>query len=387
MSEISTVHLSKNALMEEAEKQTGLRDWGARLFEAGLDVLLASIDQEAQLNDNGRLGVRAGALRILSNRLKLEADDYRSLPSDERPTIFILGPARSGTTLLQRLLSLDPQAGFLRYADSQYPVPATVMGSVEDGEKLQRCSELTRIMYQRVPTMVQIHEMQPDFPDEEIWLLEQLYITVLFPLRMYVPTYTQWYLTTDLQHEAYRELRRLTTYIGQHRSFHHWVFKTPQHLFALDALLNNYPAAKLIWMHRDPVKTMSSFSSMSWRVHRVNSDQATPFQASEQIVNLMQIGVERAMAVRKQVGDARFCDVYYRDLMADPVAEVQRIYAQLAMPFSPQMETAMREWLTANPQDKYGRHSYTLEEFGLSAEALTSRFSAYIDYFQIPREG
>lgn len=386
MVEISKAQLSKEAMLEEAEGRTGLSDWGRRPFEPGLDVLLDAIEEEADLNDAGRLGVWGGIVWMLSNWLKLQADDYRGLPLDQRETVFVLGPARSGTTLLQRLLCEDPQAGFLRYADVQLPAPATALGTIDDQEKLQQCSEMTTTMYQRLPAMLQMHEMQPAMPDEEALLFDHLFISGLFPLRMRVARYREWYLTTDLHSASYRELHHLISYIGQYRDFNHWIFKAPQHLFTVDALLANFPEAKLIWIHRDPVKTMPSLSNLSWQIHKLNTDAATPFQVSKEIIGFMQVGIERVMAVRKQVGDARFCDVYYRDLMANPVAEIRRIYAELGMPFSPQMATAIQEWLAINPQHKHGRQRYTLEEFGLTEAGITAQFSEYIDYFQIPRE-
>ncbi|MCB0062500.1 MAG: sulfotransferase [Caldilineaceae bacterium] len=387
MTAIPEVQFTKEVLQQAAEQQTGLSDWGERPFEPGLDVLLNAINQEAQLNPLGRFGTWNSMVRILSNWLKLQADDYRSLPTDDRKMIFILGPARSGTTLLQRLFCRDPQAGFLRYTDVQFPAPATALGTSADEEKLQQCRALTATMYQYLPAMRWMHESQPEMPDEEVFLFEHQFICVLFALRMYVPSYKAWYLTTDLHAESYRELQRLITYIGQHRQFSHWVFKAPQHLFTLDTLLATFPNAKLIWLHRDPVKTMPSLSSLGWNISKLNSDAITPVQISQAIIDFMQVGIERAMAVREQIGDDQFRDVYYRDLMADPVAEVRRIYDELDLPFSEQMAVAMQEWLMANPQHKHGRHAYSLEEFGLTEAGLLERFSGYSNHFQIPREG
>ncbi|HRW11476.1 MAG TPA: sulfotransferase, partial [Caldilineaceae bacterium] len=195
-----------------------------------------------------------------------------------------------------------------------------------------------------------------------------------------------WYWTTDLHRESYRELTRLITYLGQHRQFSHWVFKTPQHLFTLDILLENFPNAKLIWLHRDPLITMPSLSSLGWNIQKRNSDAVTPVQVSQEMVSFMKTCIDRAMAVRKQVGDERFCDVYYRDLMADPVAEVRRIYGEIGLPFSAQMATAIHAWLMEHPQHKHGRHAYTLTEFGLTEAGILDQFSGYISEFGIPRE-
>ncbi|MEZ4864195.1 MAG: hypothetical protein R3C14_22980 [Caldilineaceae bacterium] len=48
MTAIPEVQFAKGVLLQAAEQQTGLTDWGARPFEPGLDVLLEAIESEAQ---------------------------------------------------------------------------------------------------------------------------------------------------------------------------------------------------------------------------------------------------------------------------------------------------------------------------------------------------
>jgi hypothetical protein len=43
-------------------------------------------------------------------------------------------------------------------------------------------------------------------------------------------------------------------------------------------------------------------------------------------------------------------------------------------------------WLAANPPDRYGRHRYTLEQFGLRAEEVHDRFAAYMRRFDLAPE-
>ncbi len=38
----------------------------------------------------------------------------------------------------------------------------------------------------------------------------------------------------------------------------------------------------------------------------------------------------------------------------------------------------MSQWLAANPQNKFGRHEYKLEQYGLSVEQLRPRFERYL---------
>jgi len=103
--------LDLERLMESARQSTGLSDFGGEEFIRPMERLLDSMECEADLN---ALGIKAGkglARVPLENRLKM-ASIQKERPElfeaeVERP-IFIVGGSRTGTTLLQRLLAVDP---------------------------------------------------------------------------------------------------------------------------------------------------------------------------------------------------------------------------------------------------------------------------------------
>ena len=45
-------------------------------------------------------------------------------------------------------------------------------------------------------------------------------------------------------------------------------------------------------------------------------------------------------------------------------------------------EGRMRAFLAENPKDKHGAHIYSLDDFGLTREAIDTRFHRYIDYLE-----
>ena len=60
---------------------------------------------------------------------------------------------------------------------------------------------------------------------------------------------------------------------------------------------------------------------------------------------------------------------------------MRRLYAQLGDPFTPEAEAGMRCWLDENPQGKFGRHAYSLDQFGLTIGDLTPLFEGYLDAY------
>jgi hypothetical protein len=95
------------------------------------------------------------------------------------------------------------------------------------------------------------------------------------------------------------------------------------------------------------------------------------------------MGLHRGLAVRDQVGDDRFLDVQYNELIADPVAAVTRICQHFGIPVDDETVRRVRDFQDENPPGKHGAHQYTLEQFGLDPERIRRRFAAYTERFGI----
>ena len=155
----------------------------------------------------------------------------------------------------------------------------------------------------------------------------------------------------------------------------------------IPTLLEIYPDARLIWTHRDPFAATGSLCSLISLAHMGYMGKVDgawlagnyPKQAAEH--------ANRAMAARDALGEDRIIDVQYGDLMRDPIGSMRKLYAVLGDDFTPEAEAGMRAWLDDNPQDKFGKHAYKLEQFGLSVETLTPLFERYLSRYDIEREG
>ncbi|MFN8625212.1 MAG: hypothetical protein U0587_04410 [Candidatus Binatia bacterium] len=62
---------------------------------------------------------------------------------------------------------------------------------------------------------------------------------------------------------------------------------------------------------------------------------------------------------------------------------MRRIYAWAGEPFTADVESRMRQWLVANPQDRFGRPRYTLDEYGVTKEQLEPVFADYLAAFDV----
>ena len=61
----------------------------------------------------------------------------------------------------------------------------------------------------------------------------------------------------------------------------------------------------------------------------------------------------------------------YRSVTAqikDPLGTMRALYERFGTPFTAEAQAGMEAMMAYNPQNKHGKHEYTLEEFGLSRE-------------------
>jgi hypothetical protein len=371
-------------LVAQAVEHTGLEDFGDLDFREGLDVLTESLTTQAELTELGQ-GILSLRLRmLLANRLRIE-DVYRRHPTIatgvvEGPLV-IIGLPRTGTTALSQLVSADPQIRSLRLWESSDPVPPPESVTEDTDPRSEETARGLEAMYSAFPRMKSMYFQTATGATECQDLLGMAFRTAHFDGMAHVPRYTEWVTDCDMT-PAYRYHRRVLQLLQWRCPPRLWHLKTPVHMLALDSLLEAYPGAKFLWTHRDPAEVLGSVCSLvaytrSWVSDRVDADLA------RQQVELWAEALARAMAFRRHLGEARFADIHFSDLNADPVGTVQRAYDQLGLVLDEDGRRHMTRWAAQNPRGAHGAHEYSPEEFGLDLPATRRRFSFYIDRFGI----
>ena len=368
--------LSPDGLLASARKQTGLTDFGPETFRAGLEVLCASLEEEADLTPLGRVAARTRLAGLLANRLRLvESLRNQAVAAEEvsRP-IFVLGLPRTGTTVLYGMLAADPAMRSPATWEVARPFPAP---SGEDPARVKAMERDLAGFRRLAPGMDRIHPMGARLPQECLAMHALELTSYEFPTTFPVPAYWSWLRRQDLA-PAYRVERQLLQHLqsGGRRGTH-WVLKTPCHLMWLDVLLEVFPDALLVHTHRDPATVLASVSSLMTTMRSSVSRRVDPRRIGPEQLDAWTWGMERVMAVRDRLPADRVVDVRYEDTVADPVGTVQRVYRHLGLDLTPSVSVAVEGYLAANPRDKHGSHHYRLEDFGLEASEVREAFAAY----------
>ena len=239
------VSLDADEILERAVAATGLDDFGEPTWEEPYRRLVAAMQDEADLNVVGRLMCRHDLIRHLCARLQV-LDAHRRDPGvGERAVtapIFITGPARSGTSILQELLSLDPALrGPLAY-EMAHPLPGP---GVDDATRIAWAESEFDLWGDVHPPFRTVHDLDARLPEECLWLVAPEFDTGFWATNVDVPSWLGYRAFTD-PGPVYEFHKRFVQVLQGDDPDTTWVFKSPMHVNRLPALFAVYPDARIV---------------------------------------------------------------------------------------------------------------------------------------------
>jgi len=362
-------------------------DFGDEAFREPLRILIDSLRTEAHLNFLGRLATRHDLIRLLANRLRMEGDRIRNpgIPEQEiRRPIIITGLPRTGTTLLHSLLALDPANRVPLTWETMYPSPPPEAASYRTDPRIRLVDGQIRWFHRMVKGFNRIHPVGARLPEECLVIFSHSFRSYQFETTHRLPSYLDWLETQDLR-PAYEVHRRFLQHLQWRFRGERWVLKAPAHMFGFEALFSVYPDACVIMTHRDPIEVAASNASLTTTLRSAFSDEVDPLEVGPECSRRWAAAVGRALRSRDRgcAAAERFLDLYYADLMQDPAGSVRRVYARFDLPFPREIEERIREFTRRNPKDRFGKHQYRLEEFGLDRREEEKLYGAYRQRFHL----
>ncbi|MXW82148.1 MAG: sulfotransferase [Rhodothermaceae bacterium] len=381
-------NLEPEELIINAQKKTGLADLGDEAALQSLDVLLNSINNEARLNPLGKLIQKSRFNRALIHRLRIE-ELLKKHPEiheiDLGRITLITGLQRTGTTLLQRLLNSNPAIRALSSDELLEPVPTRNLNRGTKMIRKFRSSMAHRAISYLSPDFRVVHPISKSEPEEDVLLLDLYFMSQSNEATMNVPTYARWLEKQNHTH-AYEYFKTMLKILSWQHAGKHWVLKTPHHMEYLDVFLKTFPNANIIQIHRDPRKTLPSFCSMVAHGRGIFSDHVNPEEIASHWHRKVLRMIQVTETVRSKCQTDRFLDVSYYSLIADPIEQLQKIYQWVGMDFDDQAVKCAEQYIKTNPKNRFGRHSYCLEDFGLIEEDVEKSISGYRQKYKIPFE-
>lgn len=382
------VTLSEEAVLDAARAETGLSDFGDDGFRERLRLWVRAGNAETDLTDLARAGLYADMVRFAANRLRVE-DAIARNPEIldiviDRPLI-VAGLPRSGTTYLQNFLSADDQLRSLPYWEALRPVPASPAENGDPATDPRHAAAATAWaqMDAMLPCIKAVHPFDPDHISEDIEL--QCIDFGSYYLEWSVPSaiWSEYYWRTD-QTPIYRTMKRVLQVLTWYRGPNRWLLKCPQHMEQLPALQAVFPDATFVINHRDPIASIQSAATSLGYSSRVRVNRVDPDAIAAYWIDRYEKLLRACLRDRDVIPESRSVDVYFHELVKDPMPIVETIYARAGLPLSDALRARMLAFLTANPRGKHGEIDNNLRrDFNLDPAEVRRRFAFYFDRFPV----
>ena len=378
---ISVPSLSPQLLLSKAKKHIGLHDFGDESFLPGLYRLCQSLDREAKLSQIGRIA--AQEMLIDNLKIRLQLTEYRKQRPEvaqqkiQRP-LFVLGLPRTGTTILYELLAQDPAHRSPVSWEVSQPMPPAHPDTFLSDPRIAAVEDILQKTEILAPGFKAIHEIGSQLPQECVAILASHFMSDQYGATFFIPEYREWMRNQDMA-KAYAWHYQFLQHLQVDYKKQRWVLKTPPHLAYIDAIVRQYPDAAIIQTHRDPMDVMASISSLSCTLHGAFSDDIDPEEIAAKEVLFFSAILKQGMAQRDAMPDrdSRFFDVQFSDIIAEPIAIIDKLYRHFGFDFSVEARHVMQQYLDNRPRDKHGKHHYTLKDFGLSRQEHKPLFQEY----------
>jgi hypothetical protein len=388
------VSLDPGELLDVARSTTGLEDLGEQEWPGWTETYerqLSSIDAESQLHLLGRVLTRSEVLRVLQTWLRLQ-DTWRKSPAitatavDE--PIFVVGPPRTGTTILLELLALDPQLRAPIAYEALYP-----LASSGSAERRRTLSESEQEFWADIhPPFMAMHELASNLPCECVHFLMYDFSGPYWGMIYDVPSFTGWQLehleTLGRVYRLHRRMLQTFEHEAPNDEPRRWLLKSPFHVSTLPALFAEYPDARVIHTHRDPQKFLASLVSILSALRFMRSDSVDVAALAAIMEMTYKMFLEGTIQARQDgsIPADRVVDSHFTDLMSDPAGTVRGLYEQLELEWPRDHDQVIKEYLVNKPKDKHGAHAYSLADVGLDPQSVRRNFQPYVSHYAITEE-
>lgn len=362
-------------LHADARQISGLDDFGDSGYLQGLRVLLAALDTDLQLTETAWQYAyywMQGLLiaRLYAQRGWNEHPEVLGIPI--RRPLIITGMPRTGTTALHRLLSVDPQFQALEYWLAATPTIRPPRESWDTHPEYRARIATLVAYYSDTPDLPSAHETVAAEAEECGIVLMQSFVSSVWSLCS-LPTYRRWQLTQTAQ-GSYRRYADVLRLIGKRDLHKPWLLKDPAHMAEIDSLLEVFPDACIIQMHRDPVNTIPSLCNLMHMTRRGLAGE--PADIGPRHCQFWRDALMRIHAACEK-HPKQFCHVEHRQMLSDPMGTVRSIYDYFGLTLSEHTERQMRAWIEHRPTTRQSVHQHAVNAWGVTPAEIGELFSDY----------
>jgi len=243
--------------------------------------------------------------------------------------VFIIGHWRSGTTHLHNLMSQDPQFGCLRMFEALAP-----------DFTLSTSSWLPSVFKRLVPSKRPMDNMEwpMDAPQEEEIPLAKMtpyswYLQFLFPQQA-ITTFDRYVLMNGAPQKARNEFKAKYLYLLRVASLQsggrRLLLKNPVNTARVPLLLELFPNAKFVFIHRSPLEVFPSTINLHRKILELTALQTYSDDDIERnVIEIYRRVMQRYQLDAAAVPKGQLIEIGYDDVVRDPMGTLASVYDAL----------------------------------------------------------
>ena len=363
--------ISVNKMLDGLEGQLGEDD-----YTEPLNILINSINKNNKFNLFGSIGFN----NQLKNRLKVRKNLYELISKEKLPSpadpIFVTGLPRSGTTFLFNLLALDSNHRSPLYREIMAPLPL----AENERQKLWRERKINlELKFARtiIPKLRAMHHIRAQTPEECMLIATMNIRSIVYMCMVNVPEYVEYlkncsFESVFLWHKRFFQILELTGRPNR------WLLKDPSHIGHIKEIISIYPNARFINIHRNPIKSIASFCSLTKNIRSAFTRNIDHAEIGKTVIDFWQNNLNKGINQRKLLGQNQIVDINYSEFIKNPLDVIKNTYSVLGFDIDIETENKMEQYLVKQNQMKKEKHSYSLAEFDLSPEIVSDHFNDYM---------
>ena len=362
----------------------GIED--ARAIEP-LEILLKSLNSEAELSESGAVAMEQRLLRLLKNRLLMFRDikEYPEILEQEiLPPLIISGAGRTGSTRLHKMLSASGDFRYLPFWQGYNP--SLLTGDREEcaDARIDDADSFVRWFDEHAPNAKNTHPYGTFEPEEENLIIEHNLCSPYAIVCGFIPSFMSWWQTQDPvpQLTFIKTVLKYLQWQFKEDNPKPWILKCPFYPGLEPLLLEVFPGAHFIATHRDPKIVIPSSASVFDAYHKAYSDVDRSALQGQFFLQTWVAVYENYVSMRANMPDLPILDIIFRENIADGPGVTEKIYNFIGLPLRQEAKSAMRNWDENHGKQSAGKHRYTLEDYAIEESVVERSCDAYIKQFE-----